>query len=124
MKIRHHENSAHALMPGMEGTPGCEQCESDAARGKFILITDSVVKPEGANTGFVVWLRNDGLVSASAGWEMPKDFGPWTFQILLTTSDWEGCTMRIRAERTAAVMNHDLSPIRKTAQANLLGVMI
>lgn len=80
---------------------------------------------------YVVWRRlPDGLVSASAGRLPPRTMWPKadgeaievTFELLLVTDDWPTARMRIKAERTAIVMNQDIWPISEAAESNRVGV--
>lgn len=78
-----------------------------------------------ANSTFVVWRRQpDGLVSATCG--QPRGWHyrdgdtlvQVTFDELLVTDDWPAARTRIKAERIAAQMNHDIDPITEAAESN------
>jgi len=78
------------------------------------------------STVYVVWMRGDGYVAATAGGIPRSTPGDAlnTFTELLRSEDWDGCRSRIRAERTAAVMNEDLFPIAPSAEGNRDGVTL
>lgn len=80
-----------------------------------------------ANSTFVVWRRQpDGLVSATCGqprgWSHRDRDGDTLVQVafdeLLVTDDWPAARTRIKAERIAAQMNHDIDPITEAAESN------
>lgn len=74
---------------------------------------------------YIVWKRGDGLVGASAGVPYGSGTGAFGEYIeLLRTEDWPAARSRIRAERTAIVMNEDIYPIVASAQSNRVGVYI
>lgn len=72
---------------------------------------------------FFVWERSDGFVGATAGF-MPRGDRNYSFRELLRAKEWAPCAIRIRAERTAAVMNEDLFPIAESAASNRDGVTL
>jgi len=72
---------------------------------------------------YVVWERSDGYIGATAG-GLPPGHRNCDFRELLRDEDWEACRTRIRAERTAAVMNEDLFPIAESAESNRVGVTL
>jgi hypothetical protein len=66
---------------------------------------------------YVVWRRSDGYIDASAGY-LPLGDRLMQFEEIFRSEDWPACRSRIRAERTAVVMNEDLWPIPETAEGN------
>lgn len=79
---------------------------------------------ERTETYYSVWIRGDGYIGSSSG-GCPRNYGTNPinqFEELLLTNDWPSARIRIKAERTAAVMNEDLFPISESAASNRIGV--
>lgn len=75
---------------------------------------------------YSVWVRGDGYIGCTSH-GCPRSHGSRPFDQfteILSTSDWPAAHARIRAERTAVIMNEDLWPLAETAAGNRTGVIL